>query len=221
MYEDQELIMISSLQHLVFCERQWALIFVERQWRDNVLTIEGKQLHERADSKEIENRPEVRIVRTLRLRSLELGLSGIADVIEFHRNGESGKDRWLPFPVEYKHGRERPDIADEVQLCAQALCLEEMLQTDVPRGAIFYGQPRRRMPVEFTPELRTTVKKLCERVRELIKSGVTPPPKYSKHCSNCSLVDECVPQIVEKRHAALYVEKLLIEIRRSMPGGLH
>jgi len=213
--------MISSLQHLVFCERQWALIFVEEQWHDNVLTVEGKQLHERADSKEIENRPEVRIVRTLRLRSLELGLSGIADVIEFHRNGVSGNNCWLPFPVEYKRGKERPDIADEVQLCAQALCLEEMIGTDVPRGAIFYGQPRRRMPVEFTYELRETVRQLCEKARELLKTGVTPPPKFGKHCKNCSLVNECVPQIAEKSRAALYVEKLLIEMRRSLAGGLH
>jgi CRISPR-associated exonuclease Cas4 len=221
MFDDQELIMISSLQHIVFCERQWSLIFVEQQWSDNVLTVEGKQLHEKADSNESENRPELRTVRTLRLRSLILGLTGVADIVEFHRVSRDCTFIWTPFPVEYKHGKERPDIADEVQLCAQALCLEEMLSTSVPRGAIFYGQPRRRMPVEFTNELRETVRKLCEKARDLIKSGVTPPPKFGKHCKNCSLVNECVPQIAEKSRASLYVEKLLIEMRRSLPGGFH
>ena len=218
---DEVFFLISGLQHLVFCERQWALIHIEQLWAENIFTVEGKRIHERVEEGETDRRTDVITTRSLKIRSLSLRLTGIADVVEFHDSKKNRNSKPIPFPVEYKHGRERPDIADEVQLCAQALCLEEMLQTDVPRGAIFYGQPRRRMPVEFTPELRTTVKKLCERVRELIKSGVTPPPKYSKHCSNCSLVDECVPQIVEKRHAALYVEKLLIEIRRSMPGGLH
>jgi CRISPR-associated exonuclease Cas4 len=218
---DEDLLPIRSLAQLEYCERRFSLMFLEMLWKENIYTIEGSALHETAHSGVSESRSGVETKRGLRLRSLSFGLTGVADIVEFHKNGENFNGQSLPFPVEYKHGKERPDIADEVQLCAQALCLEEMLQTDVPRGAIFYGQPRRRMPVEFTEELRETVKHLCEKAREFIKSGVTPPPKTGKHCKNCSLVNECVPQISEKNRAALYVEKLLIEIRRSLPGGLH
>ena len=214
MFSDTELVMISSLQHIVFCERQWALIHIEQQWQENVLTIEGKQLHERADSGLSESRSELRIERSLRLRSLKLGLTGIADVVEFHREDREGKAFWQPFPVEYKRGRERPDTGDSVQLCAQAICLEEMLGVDIPRGAIFYGQPRRRTQVEFDEELRVKVSELCERARRMIEAGAIPPPRLGKHCKNCSLVNECMPEIsgnAEKGRAEKYIQKLLKE----------
>lgn len=208
MRDDSELIMISSLQHIIFCERQWALIHVEQQWRENVLTMEGKQLHERADSGVSESRPGLQVVRTLRLRSLKYGLTGVADVVEF-----IGAER-QPFPVEYKRGRERPDTGDTVQLCAQALCLEEMLGAKVPSGAIFYGQPRRRTQVEFDNELRSKVEELCAKARMLIETGTTPPPRLGKHCKNCSLVEECMPELnknAEKSRASKYVDRLLRE----------
>jgi CRISPR-associated exonuclease Cas4 len=207
--------MISSLQHIVFCERQWALIHVEQQWQENVLTIEGEQLHERADSGLSESRPELRIERSLRLRSLKLGLTGIADVVEFYREERNGKVFWQPFPVEYKRGRERPDTGDSVQLCAQAICLEEMLGVDVPRGAIFYGQPRRRTQVEFDEDLRANVSELCIRAREMIEKGISPPPRFGNHCKSCSLVDECMPEIsgnAERGQAEKYIQKLLKEV---------
>jgi len=214
MLSDTELLLISSLQHIVFCERQWALIHIEQQWQDNVLTVEGKQLHERADSGFSESRAELRIERSLRLRSLKLGLTGVADVVEFHREEREGNLFWLPFPVEYKRGRERPDTGDRVQLCAQAICLEEMLGVDIPRGAIFYGQPRRRTQVEFDEELRKTVAELCEQARKMIETGDIPPPRFGSHCKNCSLVNECMPEIsgnADKGQAEKYIQKLLKE----------
>lgn len=214
MNDDSELLMISSLQHMVFCQRRWALIHIEQQWQENVLTIEGKQLHERADSGFSESRPELRVERTLRLRSLKLGLTGVADVVEFHREEREGVIFWQPFPVEYKRGRERPDTGDTVQLCAQAICLEEMLGIDVPKGAIFYGQPRRRTQVEFDGELRSKVAELCERARDMIETGAIPPPRFGSHCKNCSLVNECMPEIsgnTESGRAEKYIRKLLKE----------
>ena len=214
MNDDSELLMISGLQHMIFCQRRWALIHIEQQWQENVLTIEGKQLHERADSGFSESRLELRIERSLRLRSLKLGLTGVADVIEFHRNESEGKVFWQPFPVEYKRGRERPDTGDSVQLCAQAICLEEMLGVDIPRGAIFYGQPRRRTQVEFDEELRKKVAELCEQARKMIETGKIPPPRLGSHCKNCSLVNECMPGIsgnADKGQVEKYIQKLLKE----------
>jgi CRISPR-associated exonuclease Cas4 len=215
MRADSELLMISSLQHIVFCERQWALIHIEQIWQENVLTIEGKQMHENTDSGLSESRPELRIERSLRLRSLKLGLTGVADVVEFHREVREGKVFWQPFPVEYKRGKKRPDVADEVQLCAQAICLEEMLGIDIPRGAVFYGQPRRRTQVEFGNELRARVAELCQHARQMIETGELPPPRLGSHCKNCSLLNECMPKITdstEKGKAEKYIQKLLKEI---------
>ena len=144
MFTEDDLLPISALQHLLFCERQCALIHVEGLWADNVLTVEGTHMHRRSDEGADEKRDGVRIVRALPLRSLRLGLAGRADVVEFHR-GEPGA-AWAPFPVEYKRGRAKRERCDQVQLCAQALCLEEMLGVEIPAGALFYGQapPRRR-----------------------------------------------------------------------------
>ncbi|HMB52207.1 MAG TPA: CRISPR-associated protein Cas4 [Thermoanaerobaculia bacterium] len=152
---------LSALQHLVFCERQFALIHVERQWADNPLTVDGKALHEQADAGGSETRGDVRILRGLALRCERLALVGKADVVELHRTGGGDGARlpgadgcWRPFPVEYKRGRPKLHDADRVQLCAQAFCLEEMLAVPVPAGALFYGKTRRREEVAFDPALR-------------------------------------------------------------------
>jgi CRISPR-associated exonuclease Cas4 len=231
MYDEDDLLPISALQHLAFCPRQCALIYVEGLWAENRLTTEGKLLHERTHLPQAETRRDVRTVRGLRLHSLRLGLVGQADVVEFHRvasptdtaeddplawlddytddepecadeppsdgaaavevPGLSGL--WQPFPVEYKRGKVKPDSYDEVQLCAQALCLEEMLRAVIPRGALYYGQPRRRQPVEFTPALREETEALARRLHELVTAGVTPPARREPKCRGCSMLDQCLP----------------------------
>jgi CRISPR-associated exonuclease Cas4 len=199
MYSEDELLPISALQHLAFCERQCALIHLEQVWDENRLTAEGRILHEKAHETESELRAGVYDARGLRVRSLKLGLAGMADVVEFHPDptgvslpGRSG--RWRPYPVEYKRGRPKQNISDHVQLCAQAICLEEMLGITVPVGAMFYGQPRRRQVVDFSPSLRGEVSRLAARLHLLIKQGITPPAVWARKCSNCSLLDWCHPK---------------------------
>jgi CRISPR-associated exonuclease Cas4 len=213
MYSEDDLLPLSALQHLAFCERQWALIHIEQQWAENRLTAEGRLLHERAHEGPEETREGVRISRGLRLRSLRLGLIGAADVVEFHR--ESG-GALRPFPVEYKRGRPKPGRWDEIQLCAQALCLEEMLECDVPTGAIFYGQPRRRMEVSFTADLRAETEQVATRLHQLQSAGTTPSPVYGRRCDNCSLRSVCLPQMTErKRGAAAYVSRTIAQMLKE------
>ncbi|SFS08725.1 CRISPR-associated exonuclease, Cas4 family [Granulicella pectinivorans] len=181
----QEPLPLSGLQHLAFCPRQWALIHLEQAWAENRLTAEGRLLHERADLPGQVRRRDLRTVRGLALESRRLRLTGRADVVEF---------RPEPFPVEYKRGKRKPTDCDLVQLCAQALCLEEMLACAVPRGAIFYGEPRRRIDVDFTPELRARTETLAATMHGLYDARITPPAQPSRHCRSCSLVDVCLPE---------------------------
>lgn len=199
MYAEDQLLPLSALQHLIFCERQCALIHIEQIWDENRLTVEGRIMHERVHQAEDELRDGVRISRGLRLRSLELGLSGIADVVEFHRQAEG----WQPFPVEYKRGKPKPDACDEVQLCAQALCLEEMLACAIPSGALFYGTTRRRKDVKFGPDLRGQTATAARRLHELLAKGITPPAVYDKKCDNCSLVHVCLPKTADGHKSAV------------------
>lgn len=202
MYADDNLLMISALQHLAFCKRQCALIHLEQQWAENRLTVLGELLHERVHSIESETRTDVRIVRSLRLVSYKLGLTGQSDVVEFHRvqNAEEGiqlschEGFWRPFPIEYKKGKPKADSIDEIQLCAQALCLEEQLSVSIPRGALFYGDKRRRLMVSFGTEIRGKTIAFAQKLHDLIKSGVTPPAKYKNKCKNCSLYELCQPK---------------------------
>jgi CRISPR-associated exonuclease Cas4 len=194
--ETDDLIPLSGLQHLIYCERQFALIHVEQLWAENALTISGKQLHERADLPGESFGADLRIARALTLRSDRLRLTGKADVVEFHREtAADGRDVWRPFPVEYKRGRPKTGGADEVQLCAQALCLEEMLGIDVPRGALFYGTTRRRKPVDFTENLRNRVVAAARRCHELFDARLTPRVAQDKRCDNCSLFSICLPGV--------------------------
>ncbi len=196
MFAESELLPLSGLQHLLFCERQWGLIHLEQQWEENRLTAEGRLLHSKADAGAPEQRQGVRIVRALPLRSLRLGLAGKADVVEFPCDGSP------PCPVEYKRGRAKADDCDRVQLCAQGLCLEEMLQMDVPGGALFYGQPRRRLAVDFDAKLRQKTESLAQRMHELHARGETPPPVLLPHCRSCSLLNLCQPSLLVKRGSA-------------------
>lgn len=213
-FTEDDLLPIRYVGDLIFCPRRAALHLIESIWEDNIFTVEGNQLHEKSDEAETESRGDMRIARSLRLRSLRLGLTGIADVVEFHKESVdssplsvvsampnsiplSGVDGlWSPFIVEYKRGRLRHEKSFEVQLCAQAMCLEEMLKVNVPTGAVFYGKPRRRLDVAFTPELRAETEAAATRLHILFKSGRTPPAVYEKKCESCSLMELCMPKTI-------------------------
>lgn len=194
-YTEDDLLPLSGLQHLLFCERQCALIHIEQVWAENRLTAEGRIMHERVHEPDRKSRGDIRIEYSMPLRSLRLGLIAKADVVEFHR---TERDDWLPFPVEYKHGRPKKDNIDKVQLCAQAICLEEMLGVAIPEGAIFYGRTRRRQDVLFDTKLRKETENASERFHKLVESGHTPKPIYKKTCDRCSMYDLCLPKTVEK-----------------------
>lgn len=198
MYTEDELIQLSALQHIIFCERQCALIHIEQLWSENVLTAEGKIMHEKVDTANRESRGKIRIEYGVPMRSLRLGLIGKADVVEFHKTG----DQWIPFPVEYKRGKPKLDDCDKVQLCAQARCLEEMMDVEISEGALFYGQTRHRYDVKFDSALRKETEDAVVRLRELITSGITPPPVYAAKCKKCSLVELCLPKTCSKARSA-------------------
>lgn len=205
MFAEDDLLPLSALQHLRFCARQCALIHLEGLWADNRLTVEGTHLHQRVDTGPDERRGDVRTTRGMPLRSLRLGLVGKADAVEFRRQEGGDGERWTPFPVEYKRGRPKRDRADEVQLCAQALCLEEMLGTPVPAGALFYGQTRRRLDVPFDAALRVETEATAAELHALIRGGVTPRAAREPKCERCSLLDLCLPDALGGRSAARYL----------------
>ncbi|TNC14389.1 CRISPR-associated protein Cas4 [Methylobacterium terricola] len=186
------LIPLSALQHHLFCPRQNALIHVEQLWAEDAATAEGRLLHERVDSGEGEGRPGLRIARGLALRSFALGVSGRADAVEFR--GRPAR----PVPVEYKRGKPKAHRADEVQLCAQAICLEEMFDTTIPEGALFYGQTRRRVRVAFDEGLRALTAEVAAAARAMIAGGMTPAPARKAACRRCSLESLCKPDRLEK-----------------------
>ncbi len=190
--DDADAIPLSALQHYLFCPRQCALIHVERLWAENVLTVEGRILHERSSKPgRRAERGDHRVAYGMPLGSRALGIAGVADVVELVRDG----GRWRPYPVEYKRGRPKAHRADEVQLCAQALCLEEMFAAPVPEGALFYGKTRRRTAVPFDDELRALTRRVALETRALIAAGRTPRPVYeARRCDACSLRELCRPK---------------------------
>lgn len=229
MYTEDDLLPISALQHLRFCRRRCALVHLEGLWAENRFTAEGNLLHRRVHNESDSTGPCVRIVRGLRLVSLRLGLFGIADVVEFHEDKGTITDPALsllpalpsgalrqpcpaasysvgrPFPVEYKRGKRKPEQSYRVQLCAQAICLEEMLGVDVPAGALYFGKSRRRMPVEFTFALRQETERLAAELHQLFDSGRTPPPEPGPKCKGCSMQTLCLPKGIGRRSAVGYV----------------
>ncbi len=191
---EDALIPISALQHYLFCPRQCALIHVEQLWAEDGATVEGRILHDRVDRPGTARRAGVRTVRGLALRSLRLGVVGKADAVEMHGRGTA----LSVVPVEYKRGRPKAHRADEVQLCAQAMCLEEMLSVEVPQGALFYGQTRRRAEVVLDAELRRLTTETVAAARAMIAAGCTPPPRFMAGCRRCSLHDLCRPRELER-----------------------
>lgn len=219
MYTDDDLLQLSGIQHFAFCRRQWALIYIEQQWRENLLTFGGREMHERADDPFFtEARGTVLITRSLPLVSRALGLYGVADVVEFHRDEEGSpikgrQGRWRPHPVEYKYGQPKPDDRDMVQLCAQGMCLEEMFGVPVAEGDLFYGRVRRRQRVEFDQALRERVVELAAAMHELFERGITPPADYTPACKSCSLVEICLP----KSNSRKSVHRYLADALRNNP----
>ncbi len=217
-YREEDNLQLAGLQHFVFCRRQWALIHVESQWAENYRTADGQGFHQRTHDEHLrEKRGDTLILRGLRIASPSLGVSGQCDVVEFHRDplgirlsGEEGT--WQPYPIEYKRGEPKEHDADQLQLCAQAMCLEEMLCCSIPRGALFYGQTRRRVEVELSEQLRSRVRECFAEMHQLMDRGHTPKVKPGKGCAACSLKDLCLPALDRRGSARAYLQKSLEEL---------
>lgn len=204
-WDESELVMISAIEHWSYCPRQCALIHVEQTFDENLYTLRGRAVHKRVDEPETEEQAGMRVERALPLWSKTLGLIGKADVVEFHDE--------TPYPVEYKHGPHREQEHDDLQLCAQALCLEEMTGRSVPRGAIYHHSSRKRREVEFTPELRSLVIQTIQAIRTMLVNKQLPPPVNDRRCTHCSLRESCMPEVVETgRRAATVVRGLFSTI---------
>ena len=198
-YEIDDLIFLSALNHYLYCPRRCALIHIEQLWSENLFTAEGRIMHDKVDTANRESRGNIRIEYGVPMRSLRLGLIGKADVVEFHKMDDG---TWMPFPVEYKRGKPKMDDCDKVQLCAQALCLEEMMNVEIKNGALFYGRTRRREDVVFDEKLRLETEDAAMKVHELIQSGITPKAEYSSKCKKCSLYELCMPKVSGKSRSA-------------------
>ncbi|MBN1807169.1 MAG: CRISPR-associated protein Cas4 [Sedimentisphaerales bacterium] len=216
-YSEDDLLSISALQHLMFCERRCALVHIENVWEENFFTAEGHNLHDKVHDATGESRNDLRIARSLRLVSYKLGLSGVADVVEFHKSKtgiklDGVKGYWRAFPVEYKRGKLKHDKSFEVQLCAQAICLEEMLKCSINAGAIFYGKSRRRKDIQFTSILRAATEEASQKLHQLFDSQMTPRAKFEKKCQSCSLLGFCMPSITgTKKNIHYYLSKAGID----------
>lgn len=214
-FQEDDYLQLSGLQHFKFCRRQWALIHIEHQWAENLRTVEGRLLHTKAhDADRRERRGDTIITRDMRIFSPSLGVSGACDVVEFHRSdagiflpGEDG--RWQVYPVEYKHGAPRADAANDLQLCAQAMCLEEMLCCDIPEGALYFGETRRRQTVAFTEVLRREVRDCLAEMHRYYIRGYTPKVKPTKSCNACSLKEICTPKLLRSRPVSDYIADYL------------
>lgn len=219
-YTDEEMLMLSGIQHFMFCPRQWALIHIEQLWSENALTAEGHILHENVDNPKYRRLNNGTLtLRGINLVSRELGLSGTADAIECTpaQTDDNGvalpgyRGKWLVMPVEYKRGKVKPTEMDEVQLTAQVMCLEEMFSISISRGALFYFQERHRHYIDISDELRKLTRYLASEMHVLLENGMTPPPEKKAHCRNCSLIDHCMPGMETLRKASNYLKSNLYE----------
>jgi CRISPR-associated exonuclease Cas4 len=210
MFTEDDFIQLSALQHYVFCPRQCALIHVEDVWHGNVFTVRGDILHEKVDTDTYETRGTLKTVRGLRIHSTRLGIVGRADVVEFRKstNADGSPD---VMPVEFKAGQPKENVSDKVQLCAQALCLEEMMNTQVKRGAFFYGKIRRRVQVEIDDGLRKQTEEIIAAVHEIVSQKKVPAARYEKKCRNCSLADICMPKAMNEKKLKEYMNDLYVQ----------
>lgn len=217
MIDDDGMLNISGIQHFIFCRRQWALIHIEQQWEENVLTVSGELMHQNAhDSRSTEKRGDIIISRGMPVRSNELGMSGVCDVVEFHRSiqgavlhGHDGLYKIIP--VEYKHGKPKEDNCDILQAAAQAMCLEEMFCTEVDEIHIYYGKTRHRLKLPLDSEIRTQVKNISMEMHGYYQRRYTPNVKYNRRCNACSLKDICLPKMNRSISVKRYVDETLGE----------
>ncbi len=214
-YRHDDLLQLSGIQHFAFCRRQWALIHIEKLWAENYRTTDGALMHDKAHDPELnESRGDLCIMRGVSVSSARLGISGQCDVVEFMR-GEDGislsgrEGLWKPYPVEYKRGESKTNDCDMLQLCAQAMCLEEMLCCNIPEGALYYGQPRRRQRVELTAEMRQKVRDMLLEMHDYYRRGYTPKVKPSKGCNACSMKELCLPKLIRSRPVREYLRKAM------------
>lgn len=215
MYREEDYLMLSGLQHFAFCRRQWALIHIEQQWAENYRTADGRIMHTKAhDSEFREKRGNIVITRAMQISSAELGISGECDVVEFHKSPDGIyisilDGRYNVIPVEYKRGQPKENNCDELQLCAQAMCLEEMLCCDIPEGYLYYGETRRRHTVVLDESLRNKTSAMIHEMHQLYNRQYTPKVKRTKACNACSLKDICLPVLNKERSAAEYIMRTL------------
>ncbi|MEF9939330.1 MAG: CRISPR-associated protein Cas4 [Clostridium sp.] len=212
-YKEDDFLMLSGIQHFTFCPRQWALIHIEQQWKENYFTVDGSILHENAhDQGFTEKRKDILITRGMPVFSRILGINGTCDVVEFHRD-KSGitlynyEGLFLPVPIEYKRGKPKEHDADALQLCAQAICLEEMLVCRIEKGYLYYGETKRRQEIWFDNELRNKVVEICGKMHEYYEKQFTPKVKTSKACNSCSLAEICLPQLNRITSVKAYIEQ--------------
>lgn len=213
--KEPEPLMISGIQHFSFCRRQWALIHVENQWIENIHTTDGMIFHQRVhDDKQFEKRGDMMISRGMRIASRKLNVTGVCDVVEFHKDPNGihlfgYDDKWSVYPVEYKKGSPKITDADRLQLCVQAICLEEMLSCHIPEGSLYYGEPKRREKVQMTEDLRQNVEKMISEMNDLYARGHTPKPKHTKGCNACSLKEICLPRLCKLPKVSTYVRNYI------------
>lgn len=213
---EDEFLPISALTQFYYCPRRAGLTLIEQQWADNLYTAEGTVLHERVHSGGEESRGDIRIFRAVRVRSLRLGLSGVTDSLEFIRVAtaaqgirlENASGFWTAVPIEYKHGTIRDEEEYKVQLCAQAMCLEEMLGMPIEEGYLYFGGPKRRVRVQFSSDLRRLVEAGVKSLRQMAATGITPPRQPGPKCAKCSMRDVCMPSLPVSK-AGDYVAAML------------
>lgn len=216
-YSESDYLQLSGIQHFAFCRRQWALIHVENLWQENLRTTEGKLMHRRAhDASVRERRGDIITVRGVSVSSPTLGISGQCDVLEYRKDPSGvelpfAEGKWLPYPVEYKRGSPKATPADRLQLCAQAMCLEEMLCCDIREGALFYGETRRREIVAFSEELRRAVREALAEMHQMHRRGHTPRVRPTKSCNACSLRELCLPKMMRAKRVSEYLSAAMEE----------
>ena len=220
MYNEDDMLMLSGIQHYMFCPRQWGLIHISQEWEDNRLTVEGQLLHENVDNPFYRQKNgDVITLRSVHIASRELGLYGIADAIEL-LPAESSKNAithkrypgfWYPYPIEYKRGHRKSDERDEVQLTAQVMCLEEMYGIRIEYGALFYGETRRREVVHIDEELRRLTIECAEKMHIAYNKHSIPKSHKKLCCNRCSLVDICLPELEQRYRVSDYLKRNLYE----------
>lgn len=216
-YKEEDFLLLSGIQHFAFCRRQWALIHIEQEWEENVLTIEGIDLHEKADNPFVrEKRGDTIYVRALPVHSSELGITGVCDMVEFIKDVDGipldqEEGLYRVKPIEYKRGKPKTHDADILQLVAQVICLEDMLGTQIEEAAIYYHETKRRVPISITDEMKQRVEKIIEKMHYYYQRRYTPRVKTGKHCLRCSLRNVCLPELLEREKVSTYMDRMLTD----------